>query len=80
MLSIDAAEVAKIPEGRRLLHWLITNARKGTRGASGDWRDYYNLGRRDAAEALDDVLRVIMPREMYLEILYPVKEEYDGSS
>ncbi|MCD8349617.1 MAG: hypothetical protein LUC93_03300 [Planctomycetaceae bacterium] len=74
-LPNDARAVASTPEGRRLLHWMISNVKTATVGCLGDRRDYYNLGRREAAEALDGTLRLILPRDTYIEIIYPQQEE-----
>lgn len=74
-LALDAKAVAETPEGKRLLRWLVSGPRDATRGCFGDWRDHYNHGRREAAEQLEAALRRLLPREAFLEIIYPKMEE-----
>lgn len=74
-LAPDIMTIASTPTGRRLLHWLINEPLEATQGIFGDQRDYYNLGRRDAAEALLRAIRSTLPRNMFLSIMYPEKEE-----
>lgn len=74
-LALDARDVAETVAGRRLLRWLISSARDATAGCHFDTRDYFNLGRRSSCEDLEAALRRLLPREAFLEIVYPEKEK-----
>lgn len=65
----DLAVLAKLPEGRRVLAWLMFKDR--VMGFRGNSQDAYTLGRRDVGEEFESYLKGILPRKLFVEIVYP---------
>ncbi len=74
------AAVASTPEGRIVLREWIRDFTAAMASAQfrGNSQDFYNLGRAYQAEEIRKTLQQVLPREMFLEIMYP-KEAGDGS-
>lgn len=68
-LIADLQKLAASPEGKRFLRWLT--GREPQRPFLGNSQDAYFTGRRHVGEELQRLLKSILPRETYLEIIYP---------
>lgn len=69
--------VAATPEGRFVLAEFVHDdiAAIATMSFAGNSRDAFNLGRAYQALKTREVLKDILPRETYLEIIYPKEEK-----
>ncbi len=72
--------VASTPAGRTILAEWVNDytAALASVEYKGNARDSYNLGRAYQAEEIRKTLQQVLPREMFLEIIYP-KETGNGS-
>lgn len=70
----DIAAVAAGAEGKRILAWLAGREREAMNEFRGNSRDAYCLGRWHVVRELRDYLKKTLPRETYLEIVYPIEE------
>lgn len=69
----DLLETAKTPWGQRIFRrWLYQYRGQPFEGNS---KDAYRLGLRMPGDELEKELKAALPRELFLEILYPEKEE-----
>ena len=71
--------VASTPEGRTVLAEWVNDytAALASIQYKGNSQDSYNLGRAYQAEEIRKTLQQVLPRELYLEIIYP-KETDNG--
>ena len=69
----DLLALAKTPEGKRILLWLITKER--SKPFQGNSRDGYDMGRRHIGDEMEEMIKGILPRELFIELMYPKKEE-----
>lgn len=69
--------VAKTPEGRLILRDLADDesAVRAVRDAQGKATDYIMIGHARSASFLRERLKEILPRDLYLEIIYPKEEK-----
>ena len=67
----DLKAVAAAPEGKRLLSWLVGKERSAVAGFNGNSRDAYCLGRWHTSEELRATLEAVLPREQYMDIVFP---------
>lgn len=72
----DLVALARLPEGRRIFAWLMFKDR--VMGFRGNSEDAYRHGRRSVGEDLESDLKGVLPRELYVDIVYP-KEDDNGS-
>ena len=70
----DLATIAATAEGRRTLAWLAGRERDALKEFRGNSRDAYFLGRWHMVHELREYLKKTLPRETYLEIVYPIEE------
>lgn len=69
----DLIELAKMPEGRRILSWLIAS-RDAPAFSPDAMQNAYLSGRTQMAAELARFLKSSLPRHLYIEIIYPEKE------
>ena len=68
----DILAVAATPAGKRLLAWMVGKELSAVRSFSGNSRDAYSLGRYHTSEELRATLESVLPRETYIEIVFPL--------
>ena len=74
------AAIAATPEGRTILGEYASDdlAAMATTEFKGNAQDSFRLGRAYQAQKTREILKAVLPREIYLEIIYP-KEKENGS-
>lgn len=71
----DLKAVADTVPGRRVLAWLLAKEKDAGRDFRGNSQDAYRLGRRHVGDELEELLKGILPRDVFLEIIFPKKEK-----